>query len=102
MSGPNGDPHVLGGGTGDDSDDGGDTFEEEGAWGTAGPPSRRGSRDAGWPGLGPWAAGGRAQVYPDVLRCAQMFCRERCPTPAMHSLHGSGAERLQGLIPTQP
>ncbi|NXP64237.1 CI016 protein, partial [Chloropsis cyanopogon] len=29
MSGPNGDPHVLGGGTGDGGDDGGDTFEEE-------------------------------------------------------------------------
>ncbi|XP_039576085.1 UPF0184 protein C9orf16 homolog [Passer montanus] len=29
MSGPNGDPHVLGGGAGDEGDEGGDTFEEE-------------------------------------------------------------------------
>lgn len=72
MSGPNGDPHVLGGGTGDDGDEGGDTFEEEGAWGRAGPPSRRGSRGAEWPGLVPRAQGGRVQVCPDVLRCAQV------------------------------
>lgn len=48
-----------------------------------------------WPGpLGcGWQSAG-------VSKCVQMLCRERCSTPAMHPLHGSGAEGLQDLIPT--
>lgn len=57
-----------------------------------------------FPGL--WVAERRcAQMCLGVPTCAQVspyVLPERCPMPAMHPLRGSGAEGLQGLIPTQP